>query len=133
MSDDTTTCSACGGLIDESEDAVEARAPCPNCGATSRTAYACVSETLTLRDGIKSKHFRGGAKKAVVEDQGVPSYSRRFQKFVFHERIIDRENDRYLERVTDYESGEVLHFVEEPLSEHRNHGSAKPNSRGDDG
>jgi len=33
--------------------------------------------------------------------------------------------DQYLETVTDYESDEVIHHCEEPLSVHQNHGSAK--------
>ena len=133
MPEDTVTCSACGELIDETADTNGARAPCPNCGAVTRTAHAHVREALTLRDGIKSKAFRGGTKKAFVEDQGVPSYSHKYEKLVFHERVIDRENDRYLERVTDYQTGEVLHFHEEPLSEHRGHGSAKTKAGGNDG
>jgi hypothetical protein len=40
-------------------------------------------------------------------------------------RVIDRENDRYLETVTDPETGEVVHHCEEPLSEHFGHGSDK--------
>jgi hypothetical protein len=40
--------------------------------------------------------------------------------------VIDRDNNRYFEMVTDYESGEIIHHCEEPLSEHQGHGSAKP-------
>lgn len=38
---------------------------------------------------------------------------------------VDREADRYTERLVDGETGEVIHDVDEPLSEHRGHGSAK--------
>ena len=41
------------------------------------------------------------------------------------ERIIDRENDRYMEKVIDPETGEVEHYCDEPLSKHQGHGSAK--------
>jgi len=44
------------------------------------------------------------------------------------ERIIDHANDRYKETVTDPESSEVVHAQEEPLSEHRGHGSDKKRS-----
>jgi hypothetical protein len=48
------------------------------------------------------------------------------QKLVHREQIIDRDNDRYFERVTDYETGEVIHMNEEPLSKHVLRGTAKP-------
>jgi hypothetical protein len=40
-------------------------------------------------------------------------------------RIVDRQNDRYFEQVRDIETREVIHEVDEPLSEHRGHGSAR--------
>ena len=33
--------------------------------------------------------------------------------------------DRYVERVEILDTGEVIHFVDEPLSDHQGHGSAK--------
>jgi hypothetical protein len=41
------------------------------------------------------------------------------------ERVIDREEDFYFERITDLETGEVIHHCEEPLSSHQGHGGAK--------
>ena len=41
------------------------------------------------------------------------------------ERIIDRKNNYYRERVVNADTGEVVRDVEQPLSEHRGHGSAK--------
>jgi len=40
-------------------------------------------------------------------------------------RVIDRDNDIYHEVVTDPETGEVVHECREPLSQHRQHGTAK--------
>jgi hypothetical protein len=40
-------------------------------------------------------------------------------------RIIDVDEDDYEEIVVDYETGEIIKKCKEPLSEHRNHGSAK--------
>jgi hypothetical protein len=40
-------------------------------------------------------------------------------------RVIDRENDRYSERVVD-EQGRVVREVDEPLNQHINRGAAKP-------
>jgi hypothetical protein len=39
--------------------------------------------------------------------------------------LVDRQNDRYLERVWDPESGDIIHECEEPLTQHAGHGSAK--------
>jgi len=38
---------------------------------------------------------------------------------------IDKKNDKYKEIVKNKETGEIIHFCEEPLSEHRGHGYAK--------
>ena len=43
------------------------------------------------------------------------------------ERTIDRRNDHYRERIVDSE-GNVVRDVDEPLSEHRGRGDAKPPS-----
>ncbi|HUK55579.1 MAG TPA: zinc ribbon domain-containing protein, partial [Nitrospiria bacterium] len=46
-------------------------------------------------------------------------------KWYKKERIIDKDNDQYKEVISDPETGEIIHECQEPLSEHRNHGSAK--------
>ena len=43
------------------------------------------------------------------------------------DRVYDRDNDRYKEKVVDCKTGELIHEDEEKLSEHRGHGSDKPN------
>jgi hypothetical protein len=48
-------------------------------------------------------------------------------------RIIDRANDWYQEIVTNPQTGEEVHKIEEPLSEHRGHGSAKKKGTDDKG
>ena len=45
--------------------------------------------------------------------------------FVQKERVIDRENNLYKELVINVDTGEILHSSEHPLSEHKDHGSAK--------
>jgi len=46
-------------------------------------------------------------------------------KWMKLERIIDRAKNWYKEVVTDPRTGEVVHRCEEPLSDHKGHGSAK--------
>ena len=119
------TCSDCGRAIDPLSETPETPVPCIACGGTRRSISASIVESATLRDGLEVKAKRPGQKKPYIEDRGVPSFSRRLKKIVLHERRIDRDNDRYFERVSDYESGEIIHHQEEPLSAHRGHGGAK--------
>ena len=41
------------------------------------------------------------------------------------QRVVDRENNRHVERVTDSD-GTVIRDVDEPLDQHLRHGSDKP-------
>jgi uncharacterized Ntn-hydrolase superfamily protein len=43
------------------------------------------------------------------------------------ERIIDRKNNFYKELVVNTDTGEIVRDVEQPLSDHTGHGSAKVN------
>lgn len=120
-----TFCSTCGDLIDKTLDTPENRIPCLRCGATARTIYESMIISVIYRDGIGLKGKRPGQKKAFVEDLSEPSFSSSKQKHVHRQRLIDRDNDQYSEKVTDYETGEVLHECSEPLSSHKGHGSAR--------
>ena len=40
-------------------------------------------------------------------------------------RVIDNRSDRYIEHIVDPLTGKVLRDVDEPLSAHQGHGSAK--------
>ena len=45
------------------------------------------------------------------------------------ERVIDRENGKYHELITDAETGDILRECDEPLTQHVRRGSAKPNPK----
>jgi hypothetical protein len=53
-------------------------------------------------------------------------------RWMERELVIDRENDRYGERVIDPETGEIVYLCEEPLSQHQGHGTAKKKSSSED-
>lgn len=78
---------------------------------------------------LKAKGRHAGAagrrRKWFIETFSGSELSRSLQRFMHKVRIIDRDNDRYLEKVVDPETGEVLRDVDEPLSEHQGRGSAK--------
>ena len=133
ISTDIIKCADCDALIDNRGDSSELRAPCHNCGSIKRIYHASISESVIARDGIGCKAKRAGERKPYIEDLSVPDYSRNLAKVVHRDRIIDRDNDQYFEKITDYESGQVIHHCEEPLSQHRGHGAAKlKKSTGDD-
>jgi DNA-directed RNA polymerase subunit RPC12/RpoP len=118
-------CSDCGTTIDMSGDTAEHRVRCPKCGGSKRILHISIEEQVIVRDGLEIKARRTGEKKPYVEDRGIPSHSQRLNKIVNHQRLIDRDRDFYRETVTDYETGEIIHHCEEPLSQHQGHGSAK--------
>lgn len=121
---DHTTCSNCGEGIDDAAAALPAT-PCVRCGSTLRTHHVFIRETIRVLDGWGWKGRSSGDKRPSFEGSSKPSHSHRLGKLVHHERDIDRKVDTYFERVTDYDSGEVIHECREPLSQHVGHGSAK--------
>jgi hypothetical protein len=66
-----------------------------------------------------------GQKKSPVESIKGDVYSVAKGKMVRIHRMIDRRRNLYYEKVHDPDTRDVLHEDEEPLSEHRGHGSAK--------
>lgn len=132
-STDTIECADCGAKVDGRGDTPAQRIACSRCGSTKRNYHVSISETVTVRTGIGVKAKRAGEKKPYIEDLSVPDHSRSLGKLVHRARVIDRDNDQYLEKITDYESGEVIHQCEEPLSQHQGHGCAKPKKDGENG
>ena len=65
-----------------------------------------------------------GVKKPIVESIHRLETQVSTGRLVEKSRLIDRENDRYAEHIVDDTTRETIHRSEEPLSEHRGHGSA---------
>lgn len=116
-------CSSCNNPLEDTT--LQKNDSCPNCGGANKTFNLTVEEKVTIRDGLGRKAKRPGAKKPYIEDLSIPDHSHKLQKVVHRARTIDRDNDRYFEKITDYETGETIHHCEEPLSQHQGHGSAK--------
>ena len=122
-------CSSCGYAYPDAyaigSQQPEERKPCPDCGSKLITFQVQIAEALTLRSmlGIKSK--RQGDKKPFVEMKTGDDIHRKTGRWSILFRHIDRENDHYQEKITDAETGEVIHESDEPLSKHWGHGSAK--------
>ena len=122
---ESTKCADCGASIVHDADASGTRIPCVVCGSMKRIYNVSITEKIIARDGYGLKAKRLGKKKPYVEDLSIPDYSYSREKYVHKQRVIDRDNDHYFEKVTDYETGEVVHHCEEPLSQHQGHGDAK--------
>jgi hypothetical protein len=129
MIDRTANCFECGASIDVSLNAPGVAVPCPACGSSSRVFGRVATDSVTLRDGAGFKHKRPGIRKPISEGFINPTVSKATGNAVEHSRMVDRGANRYFERVVEYDSGKVVHHTDEPLTEHRGHGSAKAKGR----
>jgi hypothetical protein len=127
-------CKTCRELLDESPSLLpEQRLPCPNCGSLARHFEGTVSATANVRGSLGLKARHSGVSKPFLESKLGWSFYRKAKQWFSREMLVDRENDKYKELVTNPETGEVIHHCEEPLSQHRGHGSARKTiARSDD-
>jgi hypothetical protein len=87
-----------------------------------------VGDTIILREQLRGKRKQQGVKKPLSEFIIGADLHQKSGKWNHKHRIIDRETDRYTEIITDPETQEIIHRCEEPLSKHKDHGSAKKGS-----
>lgn len=124
-------CNSCGQLLFDarSDDPVDSRRPCPACGSLSRLVKVYVQDELTFHTdlGLKKKRpgFKSGGRSRPAQEQWSGDQLSADGVWRDRQRVVDRENNRYVERVTDPD-GTVVHDVDEPLDEHLGHGSNKP-------
>lgn len=120
--------------------------PCPSCHSgilirvemradNVRTKYfSCghagyevqLEDKLEMHASLSYKAKHRGRGKPYLQRKTGEDFCRDQQKWVERQLVADRETDRYKEIVIDPETGKVIHHCEEPLSQHRGHGSAKP-------
>ena len=120
------TCSSCGTGLSNPASATEVdRTPCPSCGSLARTINLQVSDSATLREKVGLKHKRPGHSKPVYESVSGDDLHRASGKWNHLEREIDREHNRYRERIVAGDTGEIIRNVDEPLSNHVGRGAAQ--------
>ena len=121
----TVSCSECGASVLE-QGQVDDPEPCPGCGSTARTFAVTFTDATAAYDSLATKARHGEVGK-------VKPYREAFTGFDYHRdskewrqvsRVVDREGDRYTERIVDA-AGNVVRDVDEPLSDHRGYGTAK--------
>lgn len=130
VSQDAAHCSGCGTILSDAYcGPYPDRLPCPVCGAAERTFNVSVEESITVSETLDMLGVRAGMSKTkgwFIRSRTVTVLQRnRGGAAAQHERVLDREADRYFERVTILETGEIVHLCDEPLSQHRGHGSDK--------
>ena len=119
-------CGSCGESIDEDPSQPAGRRnPCPACGSLTRIFDVSIHETIVLREKYRMQAKHHGRGKPQIDQTSGDDLCRKTEKWMKLNRIIDRENDLYHERVVNPETGKVIHECKEPLSKHQGHGSAK--------
>ena len=127
------TCGKCGSFLGDDTDEGYVQPPaCPCCGSTKFKYTLFLSDSINFHENLKGKTDKmpkkpgeTGKKKPAYEFQSGEERSIRLKKWVKKDRVIDRENDQYYERVVDPDTNEVIHECEELLSQHYGHGSDK--------
>lgn len=119
-------CGNCGSELDEDvSSGVEYRQSCPHCGSLTRRVSITVSDTIHVHSKMKVAARHGNRGRPFLEQIIGDDLYGKTGKWMIRQMIIDRAKDWYRETVTDPETGEVVHHSEEPLTQHRGHGSSK--------
>lgn len=106
-----------------------AQTPCPKCGSTERFVQieAFDEVTVTSRDSVEGE-VRDPARRSKDKVRRRFFYGSQKREsqgdYIYKERDIDRDNDRYREFIRE-ETGKVIVDQDEPLRDHRGHGSDK--------
>lgn len=100
--------------------------PCPICASMARTFAVTLTDKVEAHDGLASKARHGdvGKVRPYREAYTGSDYHRDSKEWRQVSRVVDRENDRYTERIVDA-AGNVVREIDEPLRQHRGHGAAK--------
>jgi DNA-directed RNA polymerase subunit RPC12/RpoP len=126
---DNWQCNDCSKSFAYAGDPV--RAQCPSCGSLLLVRIIDVKDEIGLavsehmRLVCKDPSLRSKGKRRRELRSGVRTEGNGSGRLVIEYRVIEADNDRYEEKITDIQSGEIIREIAESLSEHRNCGSAK--------
>ena len=129
VSDRRVECGNCGIVLPDDRPELGSR-PCPECGSDLLHISLHLGDRLTVRDRLECKVKDSNYKlkrRRFIRELRVGSEPQRGHpgKWANAYRDIDRVRNTYDKIVVDEETGQVLHECHEPLSSHRNRGSAK--------
>lgn len=117
-------CGECNAILNK-QDIHADFSECPNCGSTNILYKLSLSDKVEFHENIQGKVKEKGIKKPRREFFYGDDLYKTQNKWVDKKRVIDRENDMYVEEVIEKETDEVIHKCEESLKDHFGHGSAK--------
>jgi len=123
-------CSDCGTALPDEWISSKKKNNCSQCGSSAKTINLNIVENvgIEIHDCLEGKvkninyNSKRNPRYEFIEGDDVRKSDGKWMKKT---RIIDKNNNKYLEIITDPETNEVIHSCEEPLSEHFNHGHAK--------
>jgi hypothetical protein len=127
MSNRLVTCRECGESLDNDTQQKEGL-PCHKCGSTTRNVLVTLADSVKAYESIGTKRkdpTRRSEDKLRVQTFDGFEYSHSLSRMVEKERIIDRDSNRYYERVLDSITRGVIHYCDEELKKHQGHGYAK--------
>lgn len=87
-----------------------------------RNLYINLFDEITVKDNLGLKTFVGNSKKFVAHIISGWFSSLREDlspEGVNKERVIDRQNNKYTEKVVDVKTGRIIRDVEENLTDHK--------------
>ena len=119
-------CAKCLAVLKDPPDVpVAERRPCAHCGSTARLFEVDIVENIEMHDSMSMKARRGSTGRPFLEAKAGANLHRTSGNWMHRDLVIDRDNDRYVERIVDSKTAAVIHECKEPLSRHRGHGTAK--------
>ena len=99
-------CKKCGALLLEPKD--ERRTPSPVCGDMPRIHEVEVKDAIVLRDHMRVKGKHGGRERFFFAVRVGADFYYKEREWRHLERLIDRDNNLYIEIITDPKTGEVI-------------------------
>lgn len=120
---ESTECVSCGAVLIEEKNGP--REPCPKCGGIPRKFFRECKEEIKIYEHLRMKGKHEGKGKPFFDQRAGASFYFKTQEWHHLERLIDKDNDLYIEKITNMETGEIVREVTEPLSLHQGRGSAK--------
>jgi len=103
---------------------------CHNCGSFLKRVELVFEDQFPVpKEMLDLTVKESGKKRPVLEYKSGDEMRSSTGEWVEKLRIIDRENDNYVERVVHPDTREIIHSCDEPLSKHTGHGDAKSKVR----
>jgi len=118
-------CLDCGDILYSGPDKTVDGIKCNRCCSTRKDIVLTVEDRIDIHEQQVIKGKRKNEKRPFVEGK--------YGDEIYHEtgewrevnRTVDRDQNRYQEKIVNSRTGEVVKDISEPLDQHCGHGSAK--------